>query len=139
MRMSVSRLILIAAIIFVGNPSYAAETAQFVCIVRGVYTNEGGKLVQRSNDTALGKQLYVNADTGEVTGYYGTDGFDVRKVRRPNPNELLTVETSSGLDGDAADRLRIEQRDEITGRHNFVYNKGWLVISGDCEAVRRHK
>ena len=121
------------------TPSYGGEEEQYVCSIGGVYENVGGKLVPRLNDKAIGEHIYVNADTGEVTGYFGTDGFEIRKMRRPDDDGLLTVETATGFLGDAANWLRVAPADENNETHTFVYTKNWLIISGECSAVRRHR
>lgn len=131
--------ILLFPIILFSSLSYATDVAQYVCTIGGVYENMGGKLVQRSNDKAVGQQIYINTDTGEVTGYFGTDGFGVRKVRRPTADGLLTIETASGVAGDAANRLRVAPADEKNAKHTFVYAKNGLIISGECSAVERHR
>lgn len=133
----IHRLLLPSAIL-VAAPAFALDVSQYVCTIGGVYENISGQLIQRPTDKALGQQIYVNADTGEVTGHFGTDGFKIEKLRRPDDNGLLTIETASGLEGDAANRLYISEADPKTKKHLFVYTKNWLVVSGDCSVVRRH-
>lgn len=133
----IHRVFLVSAIV-VAAPALALDVSQYVCTIGGVYENVSGQLIQRPGDNALGQQIYVNADTGEATGYFGTDGFKIEKFRRPDDNGLLTIETASGLEGDAANRLYIAEANPETKKHLFVYTKNWLIVSGECSVVRRH-
>ena len=79
--------------------------------------------------------LYVHADSGEVTGYFGTDGWSVTKVKRPEG--ILTIETAQGLLGDSVNRLSVSLI-KNTNSYRFFYTKNWLYISGECTSVKKH-
>ncbi len=128
----------LVGILLLATPLHAQEVAQYVCTIGGVYENVGGKLVQRPSDKALGQLVYINADTGEVTGSFGTDGDHIEKIRRPPGKELLTIETAVGILGNAANRLYVGIPDKNSGQQPFVYTKNWLIVSGECNAVMRH-
>jgi hypothetical protein len=127
---------LIAIMLLMPGYVQAAEVSQYICTIAGVYEISDGRLVQRLEKKGVGEKIYVNADTGEVTGYFGTDDWNITKFRRPEG--LLTIEAAEGIRGDGANRLNITPVAE-SELYSFLYTKNWLYISGLCSAVIRHK
>jgi hypothetical protein len=126
---------LIIIIFLASTATQASAISQYVCTIGGVYEIIEGKLVQRPEQKAIGKLLYINADSGEVTGYFGTDDWGITKLKRPEG--MLTIETSQGVVGHGANRLSVSPIID-TDSYSFLYTKNWLYISGECSSVKRH-
>ena len=126
----------ILILLLLSPPSYAEDVSQFICTIKGIYTNNDGILILREGGKGLGEKIYVNGDTAEVTGYFGTDDWSITKLKRPSG--ILSIETATGLVGDGANRLNITKL-EKNNQYSFVYTKNWLYISGACNAIYRHK
>ena len=110
----------------------ANEVSKYTCSIGGVYEVLNGKLVQRKGESAIGKLLYVNADSGIVTGYFSSEDWAVTKIKRPEG--MLTAEIAEGFLGDGLNRLRISPNKDAND-FSLLYTKNWLYISGTCEAI----
>ncbi len=130
------RNLIFCIVLFMPSLGFAKEIVQYICTIKGVYENVSGKFVQRKEKKAIGKLLYINADTGEVTGYFRTDYWVITKFKRPDG--LLTIETATGLIGDAANRLKVTAKSNEPNEYNFEYTKNWLYISGQCKMVMQN-
>ena len=109
-----------------------AVSGQYTCTIKGIYTVKDGLLKQRPGKKGLGERVFVNKETSEVTGYFGTDGAKIVKVKRPAG--VLSLEMEYGIIGDAANILEVEgSKKTPTGPLNFYYKKNWLHITGVCE------
>jgi hypothetical protein len=115
----------------IATSTNAATFSTYDCVIGGVYILKDGELVQRPERGAIGKNIKIDKSTGEVTGYFGTDGDKITKIRRPD-DQLLTLEIAYGVIGDAANLLDVTPQAGNTGLYNFFYKKNWLHISGVC-------
>ena len=115
-----------------GSSSANAVSGQFVCTINGIYTLNNGVLTQRTGKRSLGKKIFVNKQTGEVTGAFGTDGAKIIKIKRPDG--ILSVEMEFGVIGDLANLVEVSKNNsKPQPQYNFYYKKNWLHITGLCE------
>ena len=128
--LTMTRLIIPAlALTILWVNSANAVSGQYICTIKGIYTVKDGLLKQRPGKDGLGERVFVNKETSEVTGYFGTDGAKIVKVKRPAG--VLSLEMEYGIIGDAANILEVEKTP--TGTLNFYYKKNWLHITGVCK------
>ena len=115
-----------------GSSSANAVSGQYVCTISGIYTLDNGVLTQRPAKRSVGKKIFVNKQTGEVTGPFGTDGAKIIKIKRPDG--ILSVEMEFGVIGDLANLVEVSKDNgKPQSQYNFYYKKNWLHITGLCE------
>jgi len=102
--LSMRMMVVILLVIGWNTVAYATEFPYYDCLIKGVYVLKDGKLIQRPDKKALGKSLRIDKATGEVSGYFGTDGHQINRIKRPE-GELLTVEIARGAIGDAIGKI----------------------------------
>ena len=64
------------------NPAHTISR-QNICTIKGICTVKDALLKQRPGKKGLGERVFINKETSEVTGYFGTDGAKIIKVKRP--------------------------------------------------------
>ena len=109
------------ALLLLSPISYAEGVSQYICTIKGIYTNNDGLLIPRDEEKGIGEKLYINTDTAEVTGYFGTDDWAITKYKRPKG--LMSIETASGLIGDGVNILTVSRVSKSDNKYTFFYTK----------------
>jgi len=124
--------VFIASLVILLYEAISKQFPHYDCVIQGVYEVKAGRMVQRPHRRAIGKRIIIDKRSGEVKGYFGTDGYEIVPVKRPPDDGILNLELAEGVLGNSANILRVKPRKPADCRYNFFYRKSWLYITGVC-------